>query len=131
MLAVALGCSRGPEADPPGGPDPPATTSLSSRLRIKNHGPLPIRGLTVAFPSERLEFGDVPAGVTTEYQDVQSGVFPYAVLLHQHQDRIVGNSITDFAGVRALERGAYTYEVTVEPGGSDVVTRISKVVEDR
>jgi hypothetical protein len=131
-VAVSTGCGVEPASDLPPIQDRPIPAANGSwRLRINNQGPLPIRGLEVIFPDERLSFGDVPVGATTEYQRVLVGVFRFAIIRHQHGKRLTGNSVTDFVGETPLGLGAYTYEIMVEPAGSDLVTRIGKVIEDR
>ena len=63
-----------------------ATKPESQQLRITNSGDTDIKGLVVVFPAgqgwdagiSRIEFGDIPAGQTSEYQNVPSGVYRYA-----------------------------------------------------
>ena len=52
--------------------------AVSPRLRVTNTGTRTIHALKVIFPSNEIYFGDVPAGATTEYLWVPSGVYRYS-----------------------------------------------------
>src|SRR6185436_18894415 len=49
-----------------------------SLVRAMNVGLRDIEGLVVLFPNERVEFGDVAAGTTTQYLISSVGVYGYA-----------------------------------------------------
>jgi hypothetical protein len=45
-----------------------STASPLQKLCIINQSKLLLHNLAVVFPDERIEFGDVPGGTTTEYR---------------------------------------------------------------
>ena len=55
-----------------------ATTSPMQKLRIINQSDIALHNMVVRFPDERIEFGDIPGGTTTDYRDVPQGVYRYA-----------------------------------------------------
>ena len=62
-----IGCNDSPTAASAVSPGP--------LLRLTNVGARDIQGLSVLFPDERVEFGDVPAGSTSTYRTVNKGVY--------------------------------------------------------
>lgn len=48
------------------------------RLRITNSSAVGARKLSVLFPMDQVEFGDVAPGATTAYRHVPNGVYRYA-----------------------------------------------------
>ncbi|MCG8349532.1 MAG: hypothetical protein MI924_17335, partial [Chloroflexales bacterium] len=57
---------------------PPAAQPQTPRLRITNSGAQAIENLIVWFSEDQIEFGDIPAGATTEYKDAPNGIYRYA-----------------------------------------------------
>ena len=43
------------------------TPLTTQKLRITNQGALPIQHLVVKFPEDKIDFGDVSPGITTDY----------------------------------------------------------------
>src|SRR5690606_17735337 len=75
--------------------DPPSQEpSDVQQLRISNIGSEDIQDLTVVFPGNtpaevvRINFGNVAAGETTEYQEVPGGVYRYAAYEYTLNDEI-------------------------------------------
>jgi len=52
----------------------PDAKSKLQRMRITNQSNIPVHNLVGRFPDERIEFGDVPGGTTTEYREAPQGV---------------------------------------------------------
>ena len=85
------------------------------QLRVVNSGSTDIMGLTVLFPgSTAVEFGDVPAGHTTEYQDVPSGVYRYAAYRYMLDSRLVTQPVRDWVGESPMEGERFTYRIDLD-----------------
>ena len=85
------------------------------QLRITNHGSVPIKNLVVLFPHNRIEFGDVPAGTTTEYKEVSSGVFRYAAYQFEVDGQAVTEPAVDWIGESPLDGILFTYTIDFDP----------------
>lgn len=95
-----------------------ACSSRSSdlpRLRITNRGTLPINNLVVLFPEESIAFGDVPAGATTEYEDVPKGVFSYAAYEFEVDGQVVAQPVIDWIGESPMSGKLFTYTLDFDP----------------
>jgi len=57
----------------------PDAQSKLQRLRITNQSNIPLHNLVVRFPDERIEYGDVTGGTTTEYRETP---YPYGARIH-------------------------------------------------
>ncbi len=71
-------------------------------------------GKTADAEAVRVEFGDVPAGGTTGYRDVPSGVYPYAAYQYRLGDRVVTQPITDWIGESPPEGNKFTYRLALD-----------------
>jgi hypothetical protein len=80
---------------------PPPQTS---RLPITNSGTDSVKNLTVQFPHDQIPFGDIPAGTTTEYKEVPSGVFPYAAYRFEMDGQPITQPVIDWVGEEPIER---------------------------
>jgi hypothetical protein len=89
-------------------PEPP-------RLRITNVGSTPILGLSVVFPYDRISFGDIPVGATTQYKAVPSGVYRAAAYSLRIDGAIVTQPVLDWVGEEPMEGHAFTYALDVDP----------------
>jgi hypothetical protein len=87
----------------------------SARLRITNAGTVPIQNLIVFFPEEKIEFGDVPAGATTEYKPVSKGVYWYAAYSFDLGDTNIGQPVLDWVGEGPIDGKAFTYVIDLDP----------------
>jgi len=87
----------------------------NSRLRITNNGVVDVKGLTIIFPEDRIEFGDIPAGETSEYRDVPHGVFRYAAYRLQVSGNTIEQPVIDWVGERPMDGLAFTYAIEVDP----------------
>lgn len=112
-----------------------ATPALQ-KLRIVNSGNQDITHLTVLFPgptsnaeAARVEFGDIPAGETTEYQNVPAGVYRYAAYEYTLVDRVVQQAVIDWVGESPMEGLNFTYRIELdsqkEPGSQILLIEVS------
>ncbi len=88
------------------------------RLRITNTGSVPIKNLVVLFPEESIEFGDLPAGTTTEYKDVPNGVFSYAAYQFEVDDEVITQPVIDWIGESPMKGTLFTYVIDFDPDGA-------------
>jgi hypothetical protein len=93
----------------------------SQQLRITNNGDADIIGLEVLFPgptwdakASRVEFGNIPAGKTSEYQNVPSGVYKYAAYEYMLNGQKVEQFVTDWVGESPMEGNKFTYQITLD-----------------
>ena len=93
----------------------PETNPQTPRLRITNVGSTPIVGLTVLFPQDRINFGDIPMGATTQYKEVPRGVYGGAAYTLRIGGAIVTQPILDWVGEEPMEGNAFTYALDVDP----------------
>jgi hypothetical protein len=85
--------------------------SHPAQLRVKNVGNEVIEDLTVVFPNGEVEFGDIPMGATTAYEEVSGGVFPYAAYRLKIDGELVTQPVIDWSGARPLEGDRFTYHL--------------------
>jgi hypothetical protein len=120
FLALALiGCTPAPTPSPTLAPTP--TRPSPQRLRVRNAGATEIKGLVVGFAvvgfaSDRIAFGDIAPGSTTEYKTVPNGVLAYAAYSFQMDGRETDQAVMDFIGEQPLPGGDFTYHVDYAPG---------------
>jgi hypothetical protein len=119
VLLIVLLCLASACAAPA---DTPTAIPVPQQLRIVNSGNQDITGLIVLFPgptadaeATRVEFGDVPAGKTTEYRSVPGGVYRYAAYEYTLDSRLVNQAVVDWVGERPMEGGKFTYRVALDP----------------
>jgi hypothetical protein len=90
------------------------------QLRISNTGDEDIQDLIVLFPGAtpaktvRINFGDVPAGETTEYQSVSSGVYRYAAYEYTLDGETVHQPVMDWMGEEPLAGTQFTYQILLD-----------------
>ena len=96
LLAVAMfGCGIfGPE---------------TPKLRIVNRGEQAIQKLTVFFPKDEIPFGDVPAGATTDYQDVPHGVYNAPAFQFEINGQSYNQPVIDWVGDKPMPSERFTY----------------------
>ena len=98
----------------PAASTPEPVSNALPRLRIKNSGTTDIKNLVIQMPDTRLEFGDVPAGQTTEYQTAPNGVYDSPAYEFDHNGATVEQRVRDWVGASPLPGQSYTYEVTLD-----------------
>ncbi len=92
------------------------------KLRITNIGNIDIAGLVVIFPAgygwdagiSQVEFGNIPAGQTSEYQNVPSGVYRYAAYEYTLDGRVVNQFIIDWIGEEPMSGQKFTYQIVLD-----------------
>ena len=93
-------------------------------LRIINNGSVPIKNLVVLFPQDRIEFGDVPAGATTEYKEASNGVFRYAAYQFEVDGQLVTEPAIDWIGESPMSGTLFTYTIDFDPDRTNTGDRI-------
>ena len=94
------------------------------RLRITNHGSYPIKSLIVIFPQDRISFGNLPAGATTEYKDVPHGVFQYAAYNFDVDGKLMTQPVIDWVGENPVQGTLFTYIIDFDPSREKTGNRI-------
>lgn len=92
------------------------------QLRITNSGNTDIKGLVVVSPAgqgwdagiSRIEFGDLPAGQTSEYQNTSSGVYRYAAYEYVLDARVVRQPVIDWVGEEPMTGKKITYQIMLD-----------------
>jgi hypothetical protein len=79
------------------------------QLRIVNSGSYDIDNLVVKFPDDKISFGNVPAGDTTEYMEVPNGVFGYAAYSFQVEGEVKSQAVMDWMGEVPMDGNLFTY----------------------
>ena len=102
LLGIVLSGCNLPSADVP-------------KLRISNSGSIPIKNLVVLFPEDRVEFGDIAAGATTEYKDVPKGVFSYAAYQFEINGDFITQPVIDWVGETPMKGFQFTYVIDFDP----------------
>jgi hypothetical protein len=95
-----------------------------SQLRITNNGAYTINNLTVLFPEDRITFGDVSAGTTTEYKDAPKGVFHYAAYVFKINGEIVTQPVIDWIGEKPISGKLFTYTIDFDPNRTNTGDRV-------
>lgn len=114
-LVIALaGCAPASEPPQPETSPTPAQESSPS-LRIINQGQNDLEGLVVIFPDSRIEFGDVPAGATTEYLPAPAGVYNYAAYEYTLDGQRVTQPVIDWVGESPRPGSRFTYVLDFDP----------------
>ena len=113
-------------------------TAQLQQLRVSNTGSTDIIGLVVLFPglhpeaeATKINFGDLPAGQTSAYQDVPTGVYAYAAYTYSLEGREVVQPVTDWVGENPISGQKFTYQITLalqKPVGDQM--RLIKVLVD-
>lgn len=91
-------------------------TPLQPRLRILNQSNVSLTDLTVIFPKDRIEFGDVPSGAVSEYIAVPNGVYRYAAYTVTIDGRKYEQPVIDWVGETPIQGNDYTYVIDVDRG---------------
>jgi len=104
----------------------------NTRLRISNSSTIPVRNLTVIFPLDELQFGDIPARSTTEYQRVPNGVYRYAAYRFEVNGQIFNQLINDWFAEEPMEGDAFTYVILFDPSRYpyEMIERVSVILDD-
>jgi hypothetical protein len=86
----------------------------------------------VRFPEDRIEFGAIPAGETTEYQPVPNGVYPYAAFELTVNGEKIDMPVFDWVGAEPMLGEAFTYVLKLNPeAGRWEMLKVVEVKTDR
>ncbi len=106
--------------------------SSPAQLRVTNAGSVPIQNLIVLFPEEKIEFGNIPPGDTTEYKRVAKGVYNYAAYSFDLGEINIGQPVIDWMGEKPLEGKTFTYVVDLDPNREQMLMlRLQEVRRDQ
>ena len=106
-----------------------STTSPTQKLRIINQSDIPLHNLVVVFPDERIEFGDVPGGTTTEYRDVPQGVYRYAAYDVEVNGQSYEQPVVDWVGETPMQGENFTYIIDVDPARWQTEGQVIQLVQ--
>lgn len=111
---------------------PPTSGVASSipQLRIHNASDLDLEQLVVRFPNQAVTFQSVPAGATTDYQDVPGGVYSYAAYEATLDGQKIRQGVGDWLGEQPFEGNAFTYVITIDPQQPEFAMIQSEVRRD-
>ena len=118
-----------------------ATTTPTEfqKLRITNSSNVEIAELVILFPgptwdseASRVEFGTIPAGQTTNYVDVPSGVYRYAAYEYTLNGHTVRQPVIDWVGESPMAGKKFTYQLILDlkKVEGDQITLFSVVVDE-
>jgi hypothetical protein len=93
-------------------------------LRITNNGSVLIKNLVVLFPQDRIAFGDVPPGTTTDYKQVSNGVFRYAAYQFEVDGQVITEPAIDWIGESPMNGTLFTYTIDFDPNRINTGNRI-------
>jgi hypothetical protein len=124
--AVLSACQAAQRTQPAGADTPTAAPTAAPevegpRLRIANNGPQALEDLVVLFPDARIEFGDIPAGETSEYQVVTGGVYNYAAYEYTQDGQQMVQPVIDWVGETGRMQGDFTYVLSYDPTRTDML----------
>lgn len=85
------------------------------KLRIINQSNIALQSLVVVFPDERIEFGNIAGGTTTDYRYVPQGVYGYAAYSVEVNGQIYEQPVIDWVGETPLQGENFTYIIDVDP----------------
>jgi hypothetical protein len=128
-MGFVASCSASPSTVAPGEtvsapdrtaePSPPPETPVGQGqfplLRVTNQSDFTLEDLVILFPQDRIEFGDVPAGATTVYQDVPGGIYRYAAYEVVIEGQKYEQPVIDWVGESPMPGNAFTYVLDADP----------------
>lgn len=109
------------------------------QLRITNNSNVDIMGLVVLFPgstwdseASRVEFGNIPTGQTSKYQEVPSGVYRYAAYEYTLNGHVVTQFVIDWVSEKPMTGMKFTYQLLLDPQkvAGDQITLVTVVVDE-
>jgi curli biogenesis system outer membrane secretion channel CsgG len=109
------------------------------QLRITNSSNADIVELVVLFPvptwdseANRVEFGNISAGQTSEYQNVPSGVYRYAAYEYTLNGHVVRQPVIDWVGESPMAGKIFTYQIALDlkKVEGDQITLVAVLVDE-
>lgn len=114
--------------------DPTTAPVTIQKLRITNKSTFSIQNLVVRFPEDRVDFGDVFPGETTDYRDVPLGVYRYAAYDFEVDGQKYQQPVFDWVSESPINGKAFTYILDVDPSKWETegqVIELVQVIEDQ
>ena len=108
-----------------------STPSQPQHLRITNQSDFPLSNLVVIFPDERIEFGDVAGGTTTEYREAPQGVYRYAAYEVEVNGQKYQQPVIDWVGESPMPGESFTYILDVNPSRWQTEGQVIQLLEAR
>lgn len=117
----------------------PIAPAELQQLRITNSSTVDIMQLMVLFPGPtwdseaiRVEFGNIPAGQTSKYQEVPSGVYRYAAYEYTLNGQVFSQFVIDWMGESPMAGKKFTYQILLDPQKleGDKITLVAVVVDE-
>jgi hypothetical protein len=88
--------------------------SAPARLRITNTSAFTIKQVTIIFPNERISFGPVVAGASSDYQAVLHGVYDSAAYELLVNRQTIVQPVIDWVAAQPLQGDQFTYMLTID-----------------
>lgn len=115
LLVSAIACMA---AEEPG-------SSTAVRIRIANISEVPYSDVTIRFPRQTEDYGDLAPGAISEYRDVEVA-YKYASVTLTANGRMHRALAADYLGETKLEPGAYTYTLDLDRGSPRFGLRVDE-----
>jgi heat shock protein HslJ len=84
-------------------------------LRITNGNPFPLDRVVVILPDERIDFGSLASGETSDYQEARYGVYAYAAFEVAFDGQTIEQPVVDWVGEYPLPGESFTYVLSIDP----------------
>lgn len=115
---IAAGCGSGqPGTTPDGGTS--TGTQGGVEIRVANRSDRDFERVVATFDPDRVDYGAVAKGATSEYRKVQQA-YRYALVEVTAGGQTFRFHPIDFVGETLLEPGRYTYALNIEPSDNTV-----------
>jgi hypothetical protein len=114
---IAGGCGSGQPAPTDGGADTGAQGGVE--IRIANRSDRDFDRVDATFDPEKVEYGAVAKGATSEYRTVKQA-YRYALVEVTAGGQTSRFHPIDYVGETPLEPGRYTYALTIEPSDNTI-----------
>ena len=115
---IAAGCGSGqPGTTPDGGAN--TGTQGDVEIRVANRSDRDFERVVATFDPDRVDYGAVAKGATSEYRKVQQA-YRYALVEVTAGGQTFRFHPIDFVGETLLEPGRYTYALNIEPSDNTV-----------
>jgi hypothetical protein len=130
LLAACGAGGAGPQATPSPQASPTAEAA-GPVLRITNNSEIDIERLVVIFPEDRVDFGAIAGGATTEYLPVPNGVYHYAAYELEVGGERYELPVIDWMGEEPVPGEAFTWRVDVNPdrGQWEIIQLVQATVD--
>jgi hypothetical protein len=106
--------------------NPAAEKEISQKdvmIRIANHGDVELQDVSVRFPSQTEEYGNILPGQATEYRKIGKA-YRYARVRAIANGKELLLQPTDYVGETLLQGGNYTYVLKNKPDAVDKYDRL-------